>query len=79
MCTTDECDESRREFLATSAAAVIGLTAMKAAGQEKKYPHDEKVITRVLDDPTITHGPVMFQHNKTDTIDGYVARPKAEG
>ena len=79
MCITDECDESRREFLTTTAAAVVGLAAIKAAGQQTKYPHNEKVITRVLDDPTITHGPVMFQHNKKDTIDGYVARPKADG
>ena len=79
MCTNDDCDESRREFLTTTAAAIVGLTAANIAGQQKKYPHDEKVITRVLDDPTIIHGPVMFQHNKNDTIDGYVARPKAEG
>ena len=78
MCTTDECDENRRAFITTAATAVVGLTASKFSAQTK-YPHNEKVITRVLDDPTITHGPVMFQHNKTDTIDGYVARPKAEG
>ena len=33
----------------------------------------------MLDDPTITHGPVMFQHQKKDIIGGYLARPKAEG
>ena len=79
MCTTDECDEGRREFLATTAVAIVGLAAAKASGQQTKYPHDEKVVTRVLDDPTITHGTVMFQHNKKDTIDGFLARPKAEG
>jgi carboxymethylenebutenolidase len=79
MCTNDDCDESRREFLTTTAAAIVGLTAANIAGQQKKYPHDEKVITRVLDDPSITHGPVMFQHNKADTIDGFLARPKADG
>lgn len=80
MCISDECDESRRDFLATAATAVVGLTASRIAGQERKYPHDEKVITRVLDDPAITHGRVVFQHAKKDTeVDGFLARPKAEG
>jgi carboxymethylenebutenolidase len=79
MCVNDECDEGRRTFLTTAATAVVGLTAAKIGGQQNKYPHDEKVVTRVLDDPTITHGPVKFQHNKVDTIDGFLARPKAEG
>src|SRR5215204_3861768 len=80
MCTTDECDEGRREFLTATAAAIVGVAAMNISGQQTpKYPHNEKVVTRVLDDPTISHGPVMFQHNKTDTIDGFLARPKAEG
>jgi len=78
MCTNDECDESRRIFLTTAATAVVGLTVPKLSGQTK-YPHDEKVITRVLDDPAITHGPVMFQHARRDFIGGYLARPKAEG
>ena len=80
MCISDECDEGRREFLTTAATAVVGLTASKIAGQEKKYPHNYDVVTRVLDDPTITHGRVVFQHAKKDTeIDGFLARPKAEG
>jgi carboxymethylenebutenolidase len=80
MCTNDDCDESRRTFLASTAAAVVGLTATSIAGQQTaKYPHNEKVVTRVLDNPAITHGPVMFQHSKKDTIDGFVARPKADG
>ncbi|MBK9152904.1 MAG: dienelactone hydrolase family protein [Chloracidobacterium sp.] len=80
MCRTDDCDEGRRAFLTNSAAAVIGLTTLNSIGQQTQpWPHNEKVTTRVLDDPTITHGTVMFQHNKTDTIDGFLARPKAEG
>src|SRR5688500_4737851 len=79
MCISDECDEGRRAFLTTTAAAIVGLTATNLSSQQSKYPHDEKVVTRVLDDSTITHGPVMFQHNKTDTIDGFLARPKADG
>jgi len=80
MCTTDECDEGRRTFLTTTAAAIVGVAASNIAAQQTpKYPHNEKVVTRVLEDPTISHGPVMFQHNKTDTIDGFLARPKADG
>jgi carboxymethylenebutenolidase len=80
MCLTDECDESRREFITTATTAVVGLAATNIAGQaQSKYPHNFDVVTRVLDDPTIAHGTVTFQHNKKDTIDGFVARPKAEG
>ena len=80
MCTNDECDEGRRSFLSVATTAVVGLAASKAiSGQTTTYPHNEKVITRVLDDPSITYGSVMFQHNKKDTIDGFLARPKAEG
>lgn len=79
MCTTDECDEGRRAFLTSTAAAVVGLTATSIAGQQNKYPHDEKIVTRVLDDPSITHGRVVFQHGGKDSIDGFLARPKADG
>jgi carboxymethylenebutenolidase len=41
---------------------------VNAYAQEKPPP------TRVLDDPSIAHGSVTFQ-----TIDGYLARPKAAG
>jgi carboxymethylenebutenolidase len=33
----------------------------------------------VLDDPAIEHGLVHFVHNGSETIDGYLARPKAAG
>ena len=78
MCITDDCDEGRRTFLTTGAAAVIGLTASKIAGQTQ-YPHNHKVVTRVLDDPSITHGPVVFKQGGKDTIDGFLARPKTDG
>lgn len=78
MCITDECDEGRRTFLATAVSVVVGLTTSKISGQTA-YPHNHKVITRVLDDPSITHGRVMFKHNGKDTIDGFLARPKADG
>jgi carboxymethylenebutenolidase len=79
MCISDECDEGRRSFLATAATAVVGLTAAKISAQTSPYPHNQKVITRVLDDPSISHGPIMFQHARKDFIGGYLARPKAEG
>lgn len=79
MCITDECDEGRRAFIATAATAMAGLAAGKLSGQNSPYPHKEKVITRVLDDPSVLHGPVMFQHARKDFIGGYLARPKAEG
>lgn len=74
-CKNDEPD--RRSFLTAATASVFGLTALNkiAAGQEQtKQPE-----TRVLDDPRIQHGKVMFKHGGRETIDGYLARPKAEG
>jgi carboxymethylenebutenolidase len=66
----------RRTFVAESAAALIALGGLDSPvlGQGEKQPP-----TRVLDDPTIQHGKVVFRHNGRDTIDGYLARPKAEG
>ena len=77
MCIDDKCDEGRRSFLTGATGAVFGLAA---AGSIFPQQSDYKnAVTRVLDDPTITHGPVMFQHQKKDIIGGYLARPKAVG
>jgi carboxymethylenebutenolidase len=77
MCIDDECDKGRRSFLAGATGAVVGLAAPGSIfAQQTIYPN---AITRVLDDQTITHGPVMFQHAKRDLIGGYLARPKADG
>src|SRR5438046_3815253 len=77
MCVGDECDEGRRSFLTGAASAALGLAASRASfAQTNQY---QNAITRVLDDPSVTHGPVMFQHAKRDLIGGYLARPKAEG
>lgn len=79
MCINDECDEGRRTFITTAATAVVGLTASRISGQTT-FPHNHKVVTRVLDDASITHGRVVFQHAKKDTeVDGFLARPKADG
>src|SRR6476659_8597947 len=77
MCISDECDEGRRSFLTGVTGAVVGLVASGSVfAQTNQY---KDAVTRVLDDPTVTHGPVMFQHQKKDIIGGYLARPKAEG
>ncbi len=65
MCLEDGCGVDRRAFLAAASAALV-------KGQTKPP-------TRVLDDPAIQHGRVVFKHNGQDGIDGYLARPKAEG
>ncbi|MCI0459629.1 MAG: dienelactone hydrolase family protein [Gemmataceae bacterium] len=66
----------RRDFVVEGAAALITMGVLGPAA----FAQDQKQSpTRVLDDPTIRHGKVVFQHNGQDTIDGYLARPKAEG
>lgn len=78
MCLGDGCDHEhgdRRAFLAGGAAALAGLAAagVAGAGDGKKPPP-----TRVLDDPAVRHGKVTFKSGDKE-IDGYLARPKAEG
>lgn len=66
----------RRSFIAGAAATVagLGLPQARPADPQAKQPE-----TRVLDDPRVQHGRVSFKHNGADSIDGYLARPKAEG
>lgn len=86
MCFGDDCsdgndsndDVNRRSFLIGAAAALTGLTVVgeqqaEISGQTKQ---PEK---RVLDDPAVQHNLVTFKHNGTDTINGYLARPKTDG
>jgi carboxymethylenebutenolidase len=79
MCIDDHCDSKltdRRAFLvgaAATAASFRGLQA-RAANSQTNQPE-----TRVLDNPSITHGRVTFKHGGRETIDGYIARPKADG
>jgi carboxymethylenebutenolidase len=78
MCIEDDCPSEhtdRRSFLVAASATLAGL-AISGAGQT---PPQQKPVTRVLDDPTIEHGRVVFKHNGVETIDGYLARPKSEG
>lgn len=79
MCIDDEregCGLDRRGFLIRGAAATAGLIALGAEGaaQNKEQPP-----TRVLDEPGIQHGKVTFRHGGKETIDGFLARPKADG
>lgn len=79
MCRSDDCSHEatdRRSFLVGATAAVATLTVLqgRAANSQSKPPE-----TRVLDDPKIQHGRVIFKHNGVDGIDGFLARPKNEG
>src|SRR5262245_25853837 len=76
MCLGTDCghgDVDRRAFMAGSTAALAGLAALGTAAAERNAPP-----TRVLDDRTVRHGKVTFQSGDKE-IDGYLARPKAEG
>jgi carboxymethylenebutenolidase len=66
---------NRRDFVESAAALIaLGSLGSRVLGQEEQPPP-----TRVLDDPTIQHGKVVFRHNGRDTIDGFLARPRADG
>jgi carboxymethylenebutenolidase len=74
----DECGprSGRRAFLAGS-AATAAVAAVPALAQGALVP--ASAPTRVLDNINVVHGPVTFTHNGQPSLDGYLARPKAEG
>ena len=77
MCISGEgpgCALGRRDFLKAGAVSVAGFGALGASGAGRQQPP-----TRVLDDPRVEHGKVMFKHAGKETFDGYLARPKASG
>jgi carboxymethylenebutenolidase len=79
MCFDRKCEGSgtdRRNFLIGGAAAFAGLGAL---GAERAAQKKEQPPTRVLDDPAIQHGKVIFKHGGKETFDGFLARPKADG
>jgi carboxymethylenebutenolidase len=79
MCIGDDCDNEgtdRRSFLFNATATVASFTLLTGG---KANSQTQQAETRVLDDPKIQHGRVVFKHNGVETIDGYLARPKAEG
>ena len=78
MCLDREsegCGLDRRDFLIGGAAAFAGLGALGAEGAAQKK---EQPPTRVLDDPDIQYGKVTFKHGGKETLDGFLARPKAD-
>lgn len=81
MCSANDCSDDgaidRRTFLTGAAAAAGGVLITGSADAQETS--NKTAPTRVLDDPRIQHGPVVFKHNGADSIDGYLARPKAEG
>jgi carboxymethylenebutenolidase len=79
MCLEDDCNDERsdrRSFLRGATATVATLAVMSRRGAYAQTPQPP---TRVLDDPKIQHGRVVFKHNGADAIGGFLARPKAEG
>src|SRR4030095_11024352 len=79
MCIDDTCDnnvEGRRAFLVGAAATVAGFSGIQVLDSSSQTKQPE---TRVLDNPNITPGRVTFKHGGRDSIDGYIARPKADG
>jgi len=79
MCLDDSCSNeatNRRSFLVGATAAIAGLTIL---GADQPFAQGVQPPTRVLDDPNIQHGKVVFKHGGIETIDGFLARPKAEG
>jgi carboxymethylenebutenolidase len=78
MCLDSTCaaeGPDRRKFLtgAGAALAVLAANGSEVSAQDKAPP------TRVLDDPSVSHGKVTFKHNGKETFGGYLARPKADG
>ncbi|MCA1630703.1 MAG: dienelactone hydrolase family protein [Acidobacteria bacterium] len=79
MCFKDDCNEDatgRRSFLLSATASLAGFAAARGQGMS---PQARQPETRVLDDARVQHGRVVFRHNGADSIDGFLARPKAEG
>lgn len=70
-----DCDEesvTRRAFITGATAAVAGMMlGAKALAQEQPY-------SKALTDPNVIHDNVTFK-NGADTINGFLARPKAKG
>lgn len=79
MCFKEDCDggtTDRRTFLRAATASVAGLAAWQSRTND---PQSKQPETRVLDDPRVQHGGVTFTHNGQPSIDGFLARRKAEG
>jgi len=73
MCVEGDDDRiTRRSFLAGATAMIAGIAlGSEAAGQESSSQ-------KILADPNIIHGEVNFK-SSTDTVKGFLARPKKAG
>lgn len=71
MCFDDQDCIPRRAFLQVAVAAAAAVAAKSATGAQR-------LPKKSLDDPTIIHKSITFR-NQTDVIEGYLARPKAQG
>lgn len=79
MCIGDDYSDdgiNRRSFIVGATATLASLTLLQTQETKAQTKQPE---TRVLDNPNVQHGKVAFKHNGTETIDGYLARPAAEG
>jgi carboxymethylenebutenolidase len=79
VCIDDSSDDNltgRRSFLIGAAATAASFGGLQAQNPGAQTSQPE---TRVLDNPDIVHGKVIFKHGGKETIDGYIARPKADG
>jgi len=79
MCIDDSSDSDitgRRSFLLGVTATVASLGASRTNWANLQTTQAE---TRVLDNPAIALDRVTFKHGGKSTIDGFIARPKADG
>jgi carboxymethylenebutenolidase len=76
MCMDEDCKGVTSRRWVILGGAVVATTSRHGAMAQAPASSPP---TRVLDDPSITHGRVQFVHNGAATIDGYLARPNAEG
>jgi len=79
----------RRSFLAGVTTTTAGMAlaplgdssralASEAAPPDDKRTEPQDAVVRALDDPAVQHEMVSFKSGK-DTVEGYLARPKAAG
>ena len=77
MCIEKDCapeNQGRRDFLFGAVSTVAAITTLGINGMGQELPKNPP--TRVLDDPNIWHGKVIFKRGEKE-IDGYLAHPKS--
>jgi len=80
MCLSDECDSgtnnSRRSFISNAVALLAGVSVLGSSVTSSSP--QRSTDTKALDDPNIIHERITFRRG-TNTIEGYLARPRAVG